>query len=161
MPVLILNFKNIILLSINIMKNTKKTVTYWNRYLGIVFLVFFQILIGVIHIFFGTVLFLSEFFEVPAMISSLVYSIYTIFYGAFTLIFTYFLWQKQKVGWKGIIAISIFVLAVDFLTLFNLLSVLGIPKFAPFFEIPYCILIIIYLLQDHVRNNFFNVARST
>ncbi|MGD6933925.1 MAG: hypothetical protein ACQCN5_06960 [Candidatus Bathyarchaeia archaeon] len=85
---------------------------------------------------------------------SIVYDIYTLAFGPLTLLFTVMIWQGKKLGWAGTIAISVFVIIVDSLTIFNLPSISGIPKFAAAGEIPYSVFLVFYLLLPRVRKKF-------
>jgi uncharacterized membrane protein (DUF2068 family) len=65
--------------------------------------------------------------------------------------FTYALWKEKRWGWAGTVAVSLFVIAADALTLLDLPSVPGIPKAAGVGEIGYNVVVLIYLSQTHVR----------
>ena len=71
------------------------------------------------------------------------------------MVFAVFIWQGKKAGWIGTISVSLFVTAADALTVSNLPSIPGIPKFAAPTEIGYSILVIIYLSLPHVKRKFF------
>jgi len=71
-----------------------------------------------------------------------------------TVVFAVFIWQGKKAGWVGTIAVSLFVIVADSLTLLDLPSIPGIPKFAGFGEITYSILIMIYLCTRQVRAKY-------
>jgi hypothetical protein len=75
-------------------------------------------------------------------------------FGLLVLVFAVFVWQGKKAGWIGTIAVSLFVIAADTLTVLNLPSIPGIPKSAALTEIAYSILVIIYLSAGHVRKKF-------
>ena len=62
--------------------------------------------------------------------------------------------KGKKAGWIGTIGVSLFVIVVDSLTLLDLPSIPGIPKFAGFTEIGYSILVIVYLCRVKVRTKF-------
>jgi uncharacterized membrane protein HdeD (DUF308 family) len=119
--------------------------TFRGRSLGITALTAAQLLIGVIHIISGAVLFAFENFS--ALPATAAYDIYTLLYGALTLVFAVYLWQGKKAGWIGTIVISTFVIAADSLTLLNLPSVPGIPKAPAIAEITYSTIITAYLLK--------------
>jgi hypothetical protein len=124
------------------------------RYLGMLFLVAAQLLVGLIHVVFGVWLF-SESIFVPFETSFLdVYGLYTITFGVLTLLFTAGLWLEKLWSWIGTIAVALFVIVVDSLTILDLQSIPGIPKAAGIFEITYSILILIYLMKAHVRSKF-------
>ncbi|HTY75430.1 MAG TPA: hypothetical protein VMD05_07690, partial [Candidatus Nanoarchaeia archaeon] len=57
-------------------------------------------------------------------------------------------------GWIGTFAVLLFVIAADSLTLLDLPSVPGIPKFACYGEITYSVIIMLYLMQAHVRKKY-------
>jgi hypothetical protein len=71
------------------------------------------------------------------------------------VVFAVFIWQGKKLGWVVTVAVSLFVITVDSLTLLNLPSIPGIPKFAGFGEITYSVLVLGYLLQAGVRRKYF------
>ena len=135
------------------MKKSKKDVTFKGRYLGILFLVIVQFLIGIIHTIFGVVLLTSNFLLNSYSMISTIYAVYTLVYGSLTLVFTYLLWMNKRLGWIGTVGLSIFVIVVDTLAVLDLTNFLHIP--APIFagsgEITYSLLIIIYLIQDHIK----------
>jgi len=83
-----------------------------------------------------------------------VYDVYTFVFGLLTLVFAVFIWQGKKMGWLGMIAVSLFVIAADSLTVLNLPSIPGIPKFPAYTEIPYSVLVVYYLSLRHVREKF-------
>jgi len=124
-------------------------ITYKGRSLGMVILVVSQLIIGAIHAFFGLLLFAYE--NLSLLPTTAVYDIYTLVFGLLTLFFAVFIWQRKKIGWIGTIAVSLFVVVADSLTLLDLPSIPGIPKFAGFTEIVYSILVVGYLLQTKVR----------
>jgi hypothetical protein len=122
------------------------------RFLGVFILVIVQYLIGFIHIFFGVFLLVGSYFPVASFSAApLIYNSYTWVYGLLTVFFTYLFWKGKRSGWIGTAAISIFVIAVDILAIFDLFNVLGIPKIAGLGEIPYSLFILFYLSQNHVR----------
>ena len=123
------------------------------RFLGIAVLVAAQLFVGVIHLAFGFVLLLSSFSAVFSL-TPLVYSVYTLVYALLTLLFAYLIWVGQRLGWLGTVAVSLFVIFADSLTVLGLLSFLGIPKFAVFGEIPFSILVVAYLIQPHVNSKY-------
>ena len=127
-------------------------ITYKGRSLGIVVLTAAQLFIGGIHVFFG--LLLLGFENLSFIQASVVYDVYTIIFGLLTVVFAVFIWQGKKTGWIGTIAVSLFVIAADSLTLLDLPSIPGIPKFAGFGEITYSVLIIIYLCTKQVRQKY-------
>jgi hypothetical protein len=83
-----------------------------------------------------------------------VYSSYTVVYGLLTTFFAYWVLVGKRGGWFGTVAVSLFVIIADVLTVLNLPSVPGIPKSAAFWEIPYSGLVLVYLIQEHVRAKY-------
>ena len=141
------------------MTATRVPITYRGRSIGIVVLVAAQILVGFIHVVFGFWMLSAPRLESFASIvgsssTSDIYSIYTIIFSVLTLIFAAGLWLQKGWGWVGTVAVGAFVIVADSLTLLDLPSVPGIPKFAGFGEITYSILVIIYMLQTHVRAKY-------
>jgi len=131
-------------------------IMFKGRYLGIVVLVSAQVIIGFIHVVFGFWL-LSASAAPLAGIASFgpeVYSVYTVVFSLLTLTFASLLWLQSRWGWLGTMAVSVFVIAADSLTLLNLPSIPGIPKFAGFGEITYSIIVILYLLQSHIEKAY-------
>jgi hypothetical protein len=135
-------------------KKQPPTITYKGRSLGIVILVFTQLIIGTIHTFFGLLLLAYE--NLSFLPATTVYDVYTFVFGLLTLVFAVFIWQGKKIGWIGTVAVSLFVIAADSLTLLDLPSIPGIPKFAGLTEIAYSVLILGYLLQTRIRKNYFD-----
>ena len=123
------------------------------RFLGIAVLVAAQLFVGVIHLAFGFVLLLSSFSAVFSL-TPMIYSIYTLAYALLTLLFAYLIWAGNRSGWLGTVAVSLFVIFADSLTVLGLLSFLGIPTFAAFGEIPFSILVVAYLIQPHVKSKY-------
>ena len=111
-----------------------------------------QIFIGAIHVFFG--LLLLAFENLSFIQATIAYDVYTIVFGVLTVVFAVFIWQGKKAGWVGTIAVSLFVIVADSLTLLDLPSIPGIPKFAGFREITYSVLIIVYLCTSQVRKKY-------
>ena len=137
------------------MKNPPRTLpTYRGRSIGIVTLVVAQVLVGFIHVVFGAwMLFSPHMAPFAGILGSSsgpdIYSVYTITFSLLTLLFAVGLWNQKRWGWIGTVAVAVFVIIADSLTLLNLPSVPGIPKFAGFGEITYSILILLYLSQQH------------
>ena len=133
-------------------KKQPPTITYKGRSLGIAVLTAAQIFIGAIHVFFGFLLLAFENLDfIQATIS---YDFYTTIFGGLTVVFAVLIWRGKKAGWVGTIAVSLFVIVVDSLTLLDLPSIPGIPKFAGFTEIGYSVLIIVYLCTSKVRKKY-------
>jgi len=134
------------------MSSRQNTIIYKGRGLGIVILTAAQVFIGVIHVFFGLLLLA---FESSIMSTSQAYDVYTFVFGLLVSVFALFIWQGKKAGWVGTVAVSLFVIVADALTLLDLPSIPGIPKLPALAEIAYSILIVVYLSQSHARNRFF------
>ncbi len=133
-------------------------ITYKGRRIGIVILVVSQLIIGAIHAFFGLLLLVYENFSF--LPTTAFYDINTFIFGLLALVFAVFIWQDKKIGWIGTIAVSLFVIAADSLTLLDLPSIPGIPKFAGFTEIAYSVLVVGYLLQTRIRRKYFNHKKN-
>ena len=134
------------------MSNRQVPITYKGRSLGIIALTSAQLLIGVIHIFSGLWLLTSEVAISPQV--TLAYDIYTLVFGLLSLVFALFIWRGKKAGWIGTVAVSLFVIVADTLTLLDLPSIPGIPKFPALTEIAYSVLIVVYLCSSHVRKKY-------
>jgi hypothetical protein len=133
-------------------KKQPPTITYKGRNIGLVVLVAAQIFIGAIHVFFGFLLLAFE--NLNFIQATVAYDVYTIIFGSLTVVFAVLIWQGKKTGWVGTVAVSLFVIVADSLTLLNLPSIPGIPKFAGFTEIAYSVLIIVYLCNSQIRKKF-------
>jgi hypothetical protein len=133
-------------------KKQPSTITYKGRSLGIVVLTVAQIFIGSIHLFFGFLLLAFE--NLSFIQATIAYDVYTIIFSVLTVVFAVLVWQGKKLGWIGTVSVSLFVIAADSLTLLNLPSIPGIPKFAGFGEITYSVLIIVYLCTRPVRKKY-------
>jgi hypothetical protein len=141
------------------MNKARPPIEYKGRSLGILLLVAAQLLIGFIHVAFGfwiltATLTSSSVGFVGLFSAPVIYSVYTIVFSLFTLLFGYLLWLRNRWGWVGTFAVLVFVIVADSLTLLDLPSVPGIPKFAGYGEITYGVLVMIYLLQAHVRTKY-------
>jgi hypothetical protein len=123
------------------------------RFLGVVILVGIQLLVGLIHVFFGLVMF-SGNLSISFISTPMIYSMYTLVYGGLTFVFTCLLWLGKRLGWIGTIVVSLFVIVADTLTVLDLFTGLGIPATAALGEIPFSTLIIAYLIQRHVRTKY-------
>jgi hypothetical protein len=135
------------------MSNVNTVVNYRGRSLGIIILTAAQLLVGVIHVFFGLWLLIAGSLADSAFSaqSPLVYSVYTLVFGLLTLVFAVGIWLRTSWGWIGTFAVSLFVIVADALTLVNLPSIPGIPPSAAGVEIIYSLLVLLYLSQTHVR----------
>lgn len=141
------------------MNKAHPPVEYKGRSLGIVFLVGAQLLVGFVHVVFGFWLLIATWTSssvgfIGLSSAPVIYSVYTIVFSFLTLLFTVLLWWEKGWGWVGTFAVLVFVIVVDSLTLLDLPSVPGIPKFAGYGEITYSVLVILYLLQAHVRTKY-------
>ena len=130
----------------------REPLTIKGRSLGITALTFLQSLIGLIHAAFGLLLLGSEL-AIGSQVS-IVYDIYTIVFGLLTLVFAWYIWQGKKLGWAGTIAVAIFVIIADTLTVLNLPSIPGIPWLGAPFEISYSLIVVFYLLLPDVKKKF-------
>lgn len=137
------------------MSKKQTPLTYKGRSLGIVILTVAQLLIGAIHAFFG--LLLLAFENLSFIQATAAYDVYTFVFGLLVLVFAVFIWQGKKAGWVGTVAVSLFVIVADSLTLLDLPSIPGIPKFPALTEILYSLLAVFYLLQANVRRKIFRV----
>ena len=137
------------------MKKPDKVVTFRGRFLGISVLAAIQVVNGLIHTFFGSVLVLGVFPPLAASPNAAsIYSFYTLIYGVLSLIFACLLWKGKRLGWIGTVAVSSFVIIADTLTMLDLLTFLGIFKAAGMLEIPYSLVTVLYLIQTHVRTKY-------
>ena len=127
-------------------------VTYKGRSLGIAVLVTAQLLIGIVHVVSGIMLLGAEF--AAGGVVNAAYDVYTFVFGLLVFVFAVFIWQGKKVGWVGTIAISLFVIVADSLTLLDLPSIPGIPKLPAYTEIAYSVILVCYLLTGKVRKKF-------
>jgi hypothetical protein len=119
--------------------------------LGILIFTGAQLFIGFIHLFIGLLLLVTP---VPFLQETPVYDVYTVLFGLLVMVFAVLVWQGKKAGWIGTVVVSVFVIVADSLTLLNLPSIPGIPKFAGATEISYSLIIIGYLSLGRVRKNF-------
>ena len=138
------------------MKGPKTDVMFKNRYVGILFLVIVQLIVGFVHLFFGLALISGCFTFISHSNIQTLYTVYTLVYGSLTTFFTYLIWKRKGLGWIGMVAISIFVIVVDTLAVFDISNIFSIPapKFAAIGEIPFSILVLAYLLQSHIRSKY-------
>ena len=129
--------------------------SYKGRNFGIVFLVLIQLIVGLIHVVFGNWLLVATN-DSASLDFTLghIYSWYTLLYGVSILVFSVGLWFKKNWGWYGTLAVSFFVIVADLLRILDLPSVPGIPKLAGVGEIPYGIVVVAYLMQNHVRTEY-------
>ena len=138
------------------MKRSKGGVSVRGRFLGIAVLVVVQFIVGIIHVLFGFALLSGSFLVASYSVMPTVYTFYTLVYGWLTLFFTYLIWVGKRSGWIGTVAVSLFVILVDVLAVLDLSNVLGIPspKVTAIGEVPFSILVLVYLLQYHIRSKY-------
>jgi len=103
-----------------------------------------QSLVGAIHLFFGLWL-------LSASTMNYWYSVYTTVFGLISLLFAFGFWMGKNWGWFGTVITLLFVTFADALTLLDLPSLPGIPKFAAVLEIAYSVILLLYLFQPHIR----------
>jgi hypothetical protein len=139
------------------MSKKPPTIIYKGRTIGIVILTVAQLIIGVIHCFFGLLLLAYE--NLSFLPTTSVYDLYTFIFGLLALVFAVFIWQGKKMGGIGTVAVSLFVIVADSLTVLDLPSIPGIPKFPAIAEIAYSLLIVFYLLQDNIREKYLVQAK--
>jgi hypothetical protein len=140
------------------MSKKPPTIIYKGRTLGIVLLTVAQLIIGVIHAFFGLLLLAYENFSF--LPTNVVYDLYTLVFGLLALVFAVFIWQGKKMGWIGTVAISMFVIAADSLAVLDLPSIPGIPKLPAITEIAYSLLIVFYLIQSNIRRKYLASSKD-
>lgn len=134
------------------MKKPLENIKASGRFLGVFVLVIFQTLVGIMHIFFGSILLFESYVSIASSSTApLIYSYYTLVFGLFTIVFTYLFWIEKRSGWLGTTAISLFVIVADILALLDFFNVLGIPNTAGLGEIPYSLFVLFYLFENHIR----------
>ena len=79
------------------------------------------------------------------------YSVYTTVFGLISLLFAFGFWMGKNWGWFGTVITLLFVTFAGALTLLDLPSIPGIPKFAAVSEIAYSVILLLYLFQPHIR----------
>ena len=138
------------------MKRPSNVGTFKGRFLGISVLVFVQLIVGFIHVIYGFAMLSGNFSVATYSMLPMVYTVYTLAYGLSTLFFAYLIWTGKRSGWIGTVAVSLFVIIVDILAVVGLPNILGIPipKVAAIGEIPFSVLVLMYLLQHHVRSKY-------
>ena len=135
------------------MSGKREPITYKGRSLGILTLTVAQLLIGALHLAVGVTLLAADLSVGHGIVP---YNVYTIAFAVLVLVFAAFIWQKKKAGWVGTVAVSLFVIAADGLTVLNLPSIPGIPKFAAPTEIVYSFLVLAYLLRNDTVKKYLN-----
>lgn len=137
------------------MNRTELPPSFKGEHFGVLILVIAQAVVGVIHVASGLILLLAQgMLPIPFISVNVVYAVYTFLYGLMTTVSTYGLWQGSNWGWKGNIIISFFVIVVDVFSVLNIPLIAGVPKFAAVGEIPYSLVVVIYLIQPNVRRIF-------
>jgi uncharacterized membrane protein (DUF2068 family) len=127
--------------------------TFRGRTIGITTLTALQFLIGGVHVFFGFWLLTASVTLTPfsALASNTIYSVYTVAFGFAAAVLAFGIWLQKNWGTYGTIALSLFVITADSLTVLDLPSIPGIPKFAAGTEIIYSLIITVYLFQAKIR----------
>lgn len=135
------------------MKKPSNEISIKGRSFGIFLLTIIQLINGIIHSYYGLAMISGDYSAEAFSLLPMVYSVYTLAYGLLNLIFIYLFWLGKRSGWIGTIIVSLFVIIVDVLAVFNLMNFLGIPSYsmAILGEILYSTLLVVYLLQFHVR----------
>ena len=136
----------------------KPSITYNGRPIGLLVVVVAQLFVGFLHLIFGVWMLSAQATPFTNIVGSTnrpdAYSIYTITFSLLTILFAIPLWIQKRWGWIGTIAVALFVIIVDSLTLLDLPSIPGIPKFAGFGEITYSVGLSLYLLQSRIRAKY-------
>ncbi len=140
------------------MPANRPPLTVSGRSVGVAVLVAAQVLVGFTHLFFGFWMLSAPEFSIfgfsSTYLTAFIYSVYTVVFSVLTLIFVAGIWLQKSWGWAGTAAVSVFVIIADSLTLLDLPSVPGIPKFAGFGEITYSIMVLVFLLLPRVRGSY-------
>jgi hypothetical protein len=126
-------------------------ITYKGRSIGILTLTVAQLLIGVIHFAVGLGLLAAKIATTQGVLA---YDIYTVSFGVLVLYFAVLIWRGDRAGWFGTVAVSLFVISADTLTVLKLPSVPGIPVFAAPTEIVYSLAVLAYLFRKNIRKKF-------
>jgi hypothetical protein len=129
--------------------------TFRGRTIGITVLTALQLLVGVVHVFFGFWLLTASISLVPfsSMESSTIYSVYIVAFGFAATSLAFGIWFQRRWGSFGTVVFSLFVVVADLLAVLGLPSVPGIPKFAAGTEILYSLIITGYLLKTNIGTN--------
>jgi len=125
----------------------KYPASFKGKHPGVFVLTIVQLLGGAIHAIIGLGL-------IYAASGELVYNVYTLLYGVFSIIFAYGLWAGKKSGWLGTIIVSLFVIVVDVSTVLDIRLIAGVPRTAAFGEIFISIIFIAYLLLPKIVRVF-------
>ena len=80
------------------MKKLKIEIILKKRYLGILFLVIVQLIVGFTHLFFGLALISDIFSFISNSSFHTIYAVYTLIYGSLTTFFTYLIWKGKRLG---------------------------------------------------------------
>ncbi len=121
--------------------------SFKGKYPGVFVLTIVQLLGGAIHAIIGLGLIYTASGE-------LVYNVYTLLYGVFSIIFAYGLWAGKKSGWLGTIIVSLFVIVVAVATDLNVQLIAGVPRSAAFGEIFISLVFLVYLFQPKIVRVF-------
>ena len=62
--------------------------------------------------------------------------------------------DRKNWGWFGTVSVLLFVTTADALTLLNLPSIPGIPKFVAASEVVCSVALLLYMIQPHVRAKY-------
>ncbi len=125
----------------------KLPLSFKGKYVGVLILVVFQVFVGSIHVVFGLIL-------AGSYTGLVAYGAYTFLYGIIAAASVYGLYMGKRWGWLGTIVISLIVIIIDVFTVLDLPIIPGVPKFAATGEIPYSIVVIIYLIQPKITKIF-------
>lgn len=157
-----LHHKLVIVVNINYYKmaNLNKLelpASFKSKYLGVLILAIVQTLVGIIHVVSGLILLFAPSMLPLSIPVDVGYSVYTFLYGLLSVLFAYGLWVGRRFGWIGTVIVSTIVILIDLFTLLSLPLIAGVPKFAAIIEIPYSILVILYLIQPSIRKIFTRI----
>lgn len=135
------------------MKKPRNEISIKGRSFGIFLITIIQLINGIIHFYYGLVMISGNYSAETFSFLPMTYSVYTLAYGLLNFIFIYLFWVGKRSGWIGTLIVSLFVIIVDVLAILNIMNILGIPSYpmALLGEILYSTLLVIYLLQSHVR----------
>jgi len=125
----------------------KYPASFKGKHLGVFILVILLFLGGAIHAIIGLGL-------IFAVSGELIYNVYTLLYGVFTIIFAYCLWAGKKSGLLGTIIVSLFVIVVDVSAVLGVSLIAGVPRTAALGEIVYSLFVSVYLFQPKIIKVF-------
>ncbi len=130
-----------------VLSEFKYPASFKGKYSGVFVLTIVQFLGGLVHAVIGLGL-------IYAASGELVYNVYTLLYGVFSIIFAYGLWAGKKSGWLGTIIVSLFVIVVDVSTVLDIRLIAGVPRSSAFGEIFISLVFLVYLLQPKIIHVF-------